>query len=257
MKLSANTANSKISHTRVLDRFTKADIGYTNARRASERWLVQAQSSLANAKSRLGGHHNLGESEYGVIPRADVNAQLDDWYSGDNCTSVLLGDEGTGKSWAVLDWHTKLKFNPSGAPLTLYLSAGAINSSNLKGTLAETLYTQTLVRSVSFWEKCLALWESAGGGGVRILIIIDGINENFQFTDWAGWIQPLFEDRLRGMYRVILSCWRNWWTDTLAGLVNLTPKPQEISVEPFSETELDFLLMSMNLQRSDFAKTSA
>ena len=30
-------------HARVLDRFTKADTGYANARRASERWLVQAQ----------------------------------------------------------------------------------------------------------------------------------------------------------------------------------------------------------------------
>ena len=241
-------------HARIFKRLTRADTGYTSARLASERWLVQAQASLANAKSRLGGHLNLSESEYGVIPRADVNAQLDDWYFGDSCISVLLGDEGTGKSWAALDWHNRLKSTPNGAPLTLYLSAAAINPSDLKDTLAQTLYAQTQVRSVSFWEKRLTLWESAGGGGVRILIIIDGLNENFQFTDWARWIQPLFEDRLQGMYQVILSCWRNWWTDSLAGLVNLTPKPQEISVEPFSESELDCLLMSMNLQRSDFAK---
>ena len=243
------------THSRILERLTQADTGYTNARRASERWFVQAQASLANAKSRLRGHHNLGESEYGVIPRADVHAQLDDWFVGDSSVSVLLGDEGTGKSWAVLDWHSKLKFTQNGAPLTLYLSAAAINSSNLKGTLAQTLYVQTQVRSESFWEKRLTLWESAGGCGVRILIIIDGLNENFQFTDWARWIQPLFEDHLHGMYKVILSCWRNWWTDSLAGLLNLTPKPQQILVEPFSEAELDFLLMSMSLKRSEFRKS--
>ena len=46
-------------HSQLLKRFTQADIGYANAQLTSERWLVEAQDSLANAKSRLGGHHNL------------------------------------------------------------------------------------------------------------------------------------------------------------------------------------------------------
>ena len=240
--------------SRLLDQLTRADTGYESTRRASERWTVQAQSSLANAKSRLGGHHNLGESEYGVISRAAINVQLDGWYIGGQGVAALLGDEGMGKSWAALDWYNRLKTSATGAPLTVFLSAKSIDASDVKSTLVKALATQTGVHSVEFWEKRLALWESSGGNGVRMLILVDGLNENFQFTTWADWIQPLFEDQLGGMYRVIVSCWPNWWHETLAGLTNLTPKPLEINIEGFNEVELDALLVAMAVKRSDFAK---
>ena len=238
----------------LLDRLTRADTGYASTRLASERWLVEAQGSLANAKSRLGGHHNLSESEYGVIPRTAINALLDDWYTGDHGVAALLGDEGMGKSWAALDWHIRLKSSETGAPLAVFLSARAIDVSDVKSTLAKALAAQTTGPSFAFWKRRLALWERSGGDGVRILILIDGLNENFQFTSWAEWLQPLFEDHLGGMYRVIVSCWPNWWHGSLAGLRNLTPKPLEIDIKGFNDAELNALLAAMAVKRSDFAE---
>ena len=107
----------KSLRSRVLAQLTQANVGYESTRLASERWMVQAQASLTNAKSRLGGHHNLGESEYGVIPRAAISAQLDDWYAGGQGVVALLGDEGMGKSWAALDWYNSLKTSETGAPI--------------------------------------------------------------------------------------------------------------------------------------------
>ena len=254
LNLIRQNSNFENGRSRLLDQLTQADTGYESTRRASERWTVQAQASLANAKSRLGGHHNLGESEYGVIPRTAINAQLDDWYTGGQGVVALLGDEGMGKSWAALDWYNRLKTSETGAPLTVFLSAKSIDASDVKSTIARALATQTGVRSVEFWEKRLALWERSGGNGVRMLIFVDGLNENFQFTVWANWLQPLFEDQLGGMYRVIVSCWPNWWHGTLAGLTNLTPELLEINVEGFNEVELDRLLAAMDVKRSDFAR---
>ena len=238
--------------SRVLDQLTQADTGYESTRLASERWMVQAQASLATAKWRLGGHHNLGESEYGVIPRAAINAQLDEWYAGGHGVAALLGDEGMGKSWAALDWYNRLKTSETSAPLTVFLGAKAIGASDVKPTLAKALADQTGVRSVAFWEKRLALWERSGGNGVRMLILVDGLNENFQFIKWADWLQPLFEDHLGGMYRVLVSCWPHWW-ESLVGLTNLTPNPLEINIEGFSDAELAALLAAMDVKRSDFA----
>ncbi len=161
--------------------------------------MVRAQASLANAKSRLGGHHSLSESNYGVIPRVAINAQLDDWYISGHGVAALIGDEGMGKSWAAFDWYNVLKSSETGAPLTVFLSATAIDASDVKSTLAKALADQTSVLSLGFWEKRLALWERNGGGSVCILILVDGLNENFQFTGWADWLQPLFEDHLGGM----------------------------------------------------------
>ena len=213
--------------------------------------MVEAQDSLVTAKSRLGGHYSLRKSEYGVIPRAAINAQLDEWYKGGHGIAALLGDEGTGKSWALLDWYNALKSSEAGAPLTVFLAAKKIDASDVKTTLVKALAAQTGLRSVAFWEKRLAFWERSGG--VNILILIDGLNENFRLTDWADWLQPLFEDGLHGMYRVVVSCWPNWWTGSLAGLADLTPKPQEITVGRFNDAELDALLAAMDVKRSDFA----
>ncbi len=242
------------AHSRLFGQFTQADTGYANARLASERWMVEAQTSLANAKSRLGGHHNLRESLYGVISRTTINARLDDWYAGSDGSAALLGDEGTGKSWAALDWHDRLKASEAGAPLTIFLGATAIDTSkDIKSAIAGALRAQTGIRSIGFWERRLALWETGEGDGVRILILIDGLNENYEFVYWADWLQPLFEDRLGGMYRVIVSCWPYWWHGSLKRLVNLEPKPREIVVERFDNSEVDSLLAAMNVSRSDFA----
>ncbi len=254
LNLIRQDSNFESIRLRLLAQLTRADTGYESARRASKFWMEQAQASLANAKSRLGGHHNLGESEYGVIPRDAINAQLDSWYAGSQGIVALLGDEGMGKSWAALDWCNRLRTSAIDAPLTVFLSAKSIDASDVKSTLAKALEIQTGVRSAEFWEKRLALWERSEGNGVRILILIDGLNENFKFNDWAGWLQPLFEDHLGDMYRVIVSCWPNWWHGTLSGLTNLTPKPLEIDIKGFNEAELDALLAAMDIKRSDFAK---
>ena len=63
--------------SRLLDQLKQADTGYESARLASEHWMAEAQESLTTAKSRLGGHHNLLMSDYGVISRTAINGQLD------------------------------------------------------------------------------------------------------------------------------------------------------------------------------------
>ena len=238
--------------SRILDQLKQANTGYESARVTSEHWMVEAQDSLENAKSRLGGHHNLMKSDYGVISRTGINDQLDEWYASGHGAAALIGDEGMGKSWAALDWYNALKSSETGAPLTVFLKAKAIDTSDVKSALADALAAQTRISSVAFWKKRLALWERSGGG-VEILILVDGLNENFKFTKWADWLQPLFESNLCGMYRVILSCWPNWWNESLFRLVNLIPDPKVIDVGRFNDSELDALLAAIDAKHSDFA----
>ena len=252
LELIQNDSDFRQLQSQILCRLLSADIGYESTRLVIERWMVEAQNSLTSAKSRLGGHHDLGMSEYGVIPRDTLNAKLDDWYAGDNGAAVLLGDEGTGKSWVMLDWYNRLSSSETGAPLTIFLSAKSIES-DVKKNLVKALTVQTEIRSLTFWEKRLAHWEHCAGNRGQILILIDGLNENFTFTRWAEWLQPLFENQIGCMYRVILTCWPNWWYGSLASLVDLVPNPQQIEVDGFNDSELNALLAKMEVNRSDFA----
>ena len=251
LELIRRDAEFENKHSQILSRLTRADTGYESARLACERWLVEAQSSIDDAKFRLHGHHNLQNCEYGVIPRVSLNTQLDEWHKSSHRIAALLGDEGTGKSWASLDWHNTLASSMEGAPLTVFLAARKIDVSGVKPTLVKALATQTDIHSIEFWEKRLALWERSGR--VNILILLDGLNENFKFIEWADWLQPLFESNLGNMYRVIVSCWPNWWEESLFGLDDLTQKTQVITVDRFNDSELDAFLKAMDVRRNDFA----
>ena len=230
----------------------RADLGYENARVASENWLTRAQSSLRNAKSLLGGHHDLGTSQDGVVSRKSINHSLDDWYQSGSRLGALVGDEGTGKSWAMLAWYNGQKTAQSGAPLTVFLKAKEVGSTDVREALAKALQAQTNIRTVEFWRKRLELWEGAGREAVEILVLLDGLNENFRFKEWASWLQPLFEDNLNKMYQVVISCWANWWRESLSGLRSLEPEPWKIEVSPFSEDELDEFLEMTGFARSAF-----
>ena len=245
--------NFELLRSQLLDRLTRANLGYDSARIACEHWLETAQASLANAKSRLGGHQNLFASEYGVVQRTTINTKLDMWYTDSDPVAVLLGDEGMGKTWAALDWHQRFSASKDGAPLTVFLSAKKIDGADVKSTLANALATQTQIQGPLFWRKRLDLWERNTGPGVRVLVLLDGLNENFAFTEWAAWLQPLFEHHLSGMYRVLVSCWPNWWKRSLFRLVNLTPKPLEVKVGGFDDSELSDLLQVMQVKQSDVA----
>ncbi|MXZ55890.1 MAG: hypothetical protein F4227_09850 [Gammaproteobacteria bacterium] len=236
-------------------RLLQPDVGYTNCRKQCSVWLKGAQESLANARSRLGGHHNLSSSKYGVVRRNEINQQLQEWFPDRNAgAAALIGYEGMGKSWAVLDWCNELmQSTQTDYPLIVYLKAKSDISSDIKLDIAQKISTQVGNGTKEFWRRRLDLWERSGRDSVRLLIAVDGLNQNFLFPDWAGWVQPLLEDSVRGMYSVLFTSWQSFWRDELRSLANLTPNTKEIVAENFNDDELDRLLASSHVRKEELA----
>ena len=87
--------DSKASYWR--QRLIAPDVGYATGRDKCGHWLQEAQGSLANAKSRLGGHHNLKSSDSGVVRRDAVMGELAAWFNDRKAgVAALIGDEGMG-----------------------------------------------------------------------------------------------------------------------------------------------------------------
>ena len=225
------------------DRLLRPEVGYAACSDRCGQWLEDAQSSEARAKSRLGGRHNLRSSEYGVVPRQRVNDELSSWLDdGEAGIAALVGDEGTGKSWAALDWCGGVSAANGVTPIVVYIPARRLNGLDAKADIADALSRQ-VGKEASFWRRRLELWERIGGDGLRVLVVVDGLNQNFLFKEWADWFQPLLEEDVRLMYRVVVTCWPNWWREQLRGLANLEPTPTEIEVTAFDDGELDTMLV--------------
>ena len=234
-------------------RLVDGRVGYESATRASRRWLEDAQRSLGKAKQLLGNHHNLMEPGSTVIQRRSTDAELDDWWENGPEAAVLIGDEGTGKSWAVLDWVRRI--GTVGSPLTVFVQPRDIYVEDARKTVARQLAEQTGALDERFWHRRLLLWERSERAEVRVLVLVDGLNENHRFKRWSEWLQPLFNGDMSGIYRVAMSCWPPWWRDTLYGLPDLLPTAREVEVVEFTDPELAQLLATMNVKRREFPES--
>lgn len=232
---------------------TEADVGYEATRKQVDRWLDRSQENLQNALSRLKGYHNLREDPQSNIPRAEIFSELDEWWSTNGSLMALLGEEGSGKTWAVLGWRNIKNQSGDWMPLTIFLNAKDVSSTEPHKVLAGALSRQTETFNEEFWIKRLRLWERSPAKATQILIILDGLNENAFFDNWSDFIQPLFEDSRLGMYSVIITCWPTLW-GRLENLAPLSPRPSELIVSSFSDSDLDALLKRHGLNRSSFSK---
>ena len=248
---------SMASHWR--ERFLAPEIGYVNSQARSLKWLEEAQNTLANAKSRLGGHHDLKASKYGIVRRIGVNQQLHEWFSDRKSgIAALVGAEGMGKSWVALDWCNDLTtLLGSECPLIVFLPARRVGDTEAKTDLARSIAGQASQderKSRDYWRRRLSLWERSNRNGVRILVVVDGINQNFLFRNWADWVQPLLDDSVGRTYSLLVTCWQTTWRDELLRLENLEPIPVEIEVGEFNDEELDNLLKGTDLRREDLSE---
>lgn len=227
-----------------------ADTGYVAASRTVKQWLKESQTKSRTALARLKGHHDLRSTGTKLVERSELTAGLDRWWSSGTPTHVLLGDEGTGKSWAALSWWNRMA-DKQDAPLAIYLSARDVGSNDPMQYIANCLAQYTGLRTTEFWLRRLALW-SRSDKKLPILLILDGINQNFNKKDWVGFLQPLFSDELDGRFRVLMTCWPDWWS-LIGGLVHLEPTPTSQKVKNFSNFELDTLLAQHDIERADFS----
>ena len=170
--------------------------------------------------------------------------------------AALVGNDGTGKTWAALDWCNAMREScRHAAPIVLFLRARSVTGTDAKSGIAEALSKQAGRGSVAFWRGRLDLWERSGRQDIRILIVVDGLNQNFMFRDWADWAQPLLEDSLNSMYAILVTCWPRCWEDDLLKLRRLEPEPVEIVVEGFDDSELDEMLGAMGVPREELAES--
>ena len=239
--------------------FQKSTLFYENACALCQKWLIDAQNSVSDAKSRLGGHFDLNSSNEVVIPRPNLLREIDTWYAESLSVLAVLGNEGMGKSWVVLDWVNSLLKNTECDVLPIFIPATKIEP-DFESTIATAFFEmefktgQTSSSNQEFWKRRLTRWEKLSGNSITILLIIDGLNQNICFQDWATWLQPLFETHRCINYRVVVTCWPVWWNKNLSGLQSLEPNPYEIAVGGFEDAELNALLEHACIARSDLSQ---
>jgi hypothetical protein len=243
---------------RVLEPFRRTDVGYAAAREASTQWLVTAMADEATARARLDSFAGLEAEGAIVIPRMGVEELLDTWLeSGLAAPLAILGDEGVGKTWSLLGWwRRRMREGVDKLPLTLMVAASAIASvGDVAGPdlIARLLADRFPIRGQEFWRRRLALWAREPSAAPRVLLVIDGLNQQPEFAKWHQIIQPLFDSDWNGLFAAGVTCRTAWWEDDLKALPTVSPGFQPVQVPVFNEAELEQILERFGLARSAFS----
>jgi hypothetical protein len=238
----------------LVERLTRPELGYSNARTTVDAWLQNAMSNVATARARLGGYVDVLVPGSQRITRTGLDQQLDRWWATDRGRLLaLLGDEGVGKTWEALSWWLARRGAQGGAmPLTLFVPAAQVSTSDPGLLIAETLHRHTGLRDVAYWQRRVNTWMSNASHEPRILLLIDGLNQHPFFKEWGELFQRLCAPPFANGVAVAITDRPDDWKNRLRSLADLSPPPCSVDVTGFTDTELDKLLAENSLARGDF-----
>ena len=227
-----------------------ADVGWENARRTLSAWMRDGLADRGRARHRFNTYGEVLANDVRFVARPRLDDFLDGTTVIPGTVRAVLGDEGMGKTWGVLRWWAE-RSGPdgSGLPLTIVLPAANVRGGDLEALVAEALHRRTGIRTPDFWSRRLARWRK--GGAVRLLVVIDGLNQVRSRVSWGELLRTMPAEGWGDRVPVILTARADDW-NRLNRLADLDPPPSTFEVRCFEPDELDELLRPMKLTRADF-----
>jgi hypothetical protein len=247
----ANNSESQARLTELRKKFLQPTAGWPSWRENSHQEWNRIVSQEAASRSRFG--QPLDVSAGGGIPRIDAEAALDAWWN--NAPSKLFamtGEEGDGKSWAVVQWLTNQiqKTNEDFPPIVFIPSRDAGSAKTLEDLVLENVHR--LLQNGD-WLNKLHRWleyRDADGKEPVAVVVLDGLNERHSPDYWRKVIETSFDKPWAGRVRLICTARSQYWDEFFAKRSSILAT--QFKVQSFSDAELQLALNRRGLKVSDF-----
>ena len=234
-------------------------LGFESLRQQSHDRLDKIWSSPRESSSAL-GQNAAGESQGKRVKRNSVHRALDAWWQGpahNDAPAAVIGWEGTGKTWATLDW---LIDSETEQPVVLIVPSSAVDTSsgvsesNVKRFLAEHLREVSGVRDPEHWLRRLDyLLKRPVDEGPVLTVVFDGLNQE-PSVSWLRLLKVLQGEAFEGRVRVIVNTRKHHFENKLSNLNGLIVPAFPIEVDRYDTVvggELDQMLEYEGLVRDD------
>lgn len=238
---------------RLIRDMASTGLGFGNAQAVAAERLESIFADPAAARN-LAGPSSRFLSEAPPVARAAVQAEIEAWRRGGAGGAALLGNEGMGKTWSMLEaLRSAASVETGSLPIVISSESAKRAPTGLDAVLhalVEAGNTQglRLADATAFWRRRLELWARATGetDGPRVLVGVDGLDEAPDL-DWARWIASLAEARWNGLFQVIVTCREESWTNALAQQLAGASTYQVIAIGRFTPAERDAYLAARGL----------
>ena len=246
------------THADAITRSLKsAQLGLENLRQRNIGWMRSTLSDRSAAQSAFGQPlAPSATSQTSTLVRPATFARIQAYLRGEDESSPLfiVGSEGVGKSWAVVQaWLSQ-----PDPPALFVLTADAFVSTPLDeavDVLARTIARQCGVgkreSDTDRWLRKLDRWMDTPHKGVRFVIYMDGINQQ-QTVDWARLIERI-DLRIRGAGgRIIVSSRGAYFNSSVASRL-MSGSKHSVLISEWSDDERDAILRQRGLDPRSLA----
>lgn len=241
---------------RLSERLKSPLVGYGAARTAMAQWLQSRMRNIESARLAFDSYATLLDPDAHRIDRPKISDLLDQWWPTSGAKpGALLGDEGFGKTWAALGWWLRMCSAEPNFPLTIVIPAKNVSSSDADNTLAIALHSTFRIRNVEFWEARVRRWLTADAKTPNLLVIVDGLNQNWMFKDWSEFVLTVSGAERRGKVALLLTARPDFYRSRLKSFQDLPVQPEVIPVRPFDDEELRQLLATYGIPIDEFGQT--
>jgi hypothetical protein len=228
-------------------------MGYDTARKRANEQLVTVLGDHQRAKSIFLQSLGIRAPQARVVRRTHLMKQLSDWWDapGFPVPAVALGEEGTGKTWAVFDWVAG-RIERGDMPLVLPFAVVAQELTGFR--FPETLLPRALAKWPGIlgeggWARRIHRWLAGEATGRPImLLILDGLNERTD-VEWRQLFATLASGPWRGKIAVLSTDRPHHWRHHC--VLGVAPAALEIEVGAYSDEELGQALAGSGISYSE------
>ena len=204
----------------------------------------------------------LGGAQEKKVKRSTVHAALNTWWNGpvhNDAPVAVVGLEGTGKTWATLDWLIDKRDEqpivlviPSSAVAVV---AGHVSEISVKQILADRFYEMSEgIRDREHWLRRLEnLLKRPTDEGPVLTVFFDGLNQE-PSVQWQQLLMVLQGKPFAKQVRVIVSTRTHYYEDRLSEFRGLEDSAERVDVGPYDTapgSELAQMLAFENLTQAD------
>ncbi len=234
-------------------------LGYDALRTLSHEDLGKIWKSPSESKAKL-GQDAAGGAQKKKVKRSTVHKALNTWWHGpaqDDAPVAVVGLEGTGKTWATLDWLIDKRDEQ---PIVLVIPSSAVVAGHVleisvKQLLSDRLHEMSKgIRDREHWLRRLEnLLKRPDNEGPILTVFFDGLNQE-PSVQWQQFLMVLQGTPFKKKVRVIVSTRTHYYEDRLSEFRGLEDPVERVDVDIYDtapESELDKMLAFENLTQAD------
>ncbi len=226
--------------SQVIRKLGSTQLGLADACRRVSSQFLRVLSDRGDANAFFAQDSACRAIDVRTVVRGGLFRRLDGWWNDESkCKrAAILGEEGTGKTWATMEWIARLIEHHTNV---LIIPFSSYAESIPEGTTIDSLLARVLTKWTGMlddqhWQRRLTRWLSdSTSTAPRILVVADGLNER-PHVDWPSFLRTLDRSEWRSSVAILATDREGHWRPRCArsGVFGF----QEIRVDGFDDSEL-------------------